>query len=300
MLAVWLRCCLAAELAALAVLWAWLVGSANLRGATAGCLALAVVIAINVLAVAAKYAVSRRYAFVPPAELKVGGWHASTAIATEAVVFLLIFAIIQPFERWWMGGDGVGRLAPGQRPVLMIHGYLCNRGVWWWLRRRLRGRGHAIATITLAHPLGGIDPDADELAVRIDQLLAETGADRVVLVGHSMGGLVSRAYLRRYGPGKVDRVVTIATPHHGTVLAHAGPGCNAREMEPASEWLRRLADGETFSTRTLSIWSARDQIVVPQDSARLSGAEEKVLPAAGHLTMVFSRAVLQLLEAELM
>jgi triacylglycerol lipase len=258
-----------------------------------------VLIAVNALSVAAKYAVSRRHGFVPPAELQVGGWRAFRAIVVEALAFLLVFGIIQPFERWWMGSDAVGRLAPGQRSVLMIHGYLCNRGLWWWLRRRLRARGVAVATITLAHPLGAIDPAADELAARIDQLLAETRADRIALVGHSMGGLVSRAYLRRHGAGKVDKLVTIATPHHGTVLAHVGPGQNACEMQRGSEWLRRLADGETFSVRVLTIWSVRDEIVVPQDSARLPGADERIEPAIGHLTMVFAPAVLKLLEAEL-
>jgi triacylglycerol lipase len=297
MIAVWLRCCLAAELAAVALVWAWLVRNAELGVAAAGLLALALLTTANVLMVGAKYTVSRRYGYVPPAELEVGFWDASVAVAIEVCAFVFAFGVIQPFERWWMGSDAVGQLAPGQRPLLMIHGYLCNRGLWWSLRRRLRARGHAVATITLAHPLGGIEAGADELAARIDDLLAETGADRVDLVAHSMGGLVSRAYLRRHGSAKVARIVTIATPHHGTVLARVALGQNAREMQPDSDWLRRLADQETFTMPVLSVWSARDEIVVPQDSARLPGAAERILPASGHLTLVFSPKVLELVDA---
>ena len=299
MIVVWLRCCLAAEIAVLALLWSWLLRGTDIGIMTAALLVLASLIAVNALSVGVKYALSRRHAFVPPPGMQVGVWHAAAAMIGEIGAFLLAFAIIQPFERWWMGRDAVGRVAPGRTPVLMIHGYFCNRGLWWWLRRRLRAHGVAVATITLSRPLGGIDPCADELAARIDQLRAETGADRVVLVGHSMGGLVSRAYLRRHGAGKVDKLITIATPHHGTVVARTGPGRNAREMEPESEWLRRLADGATVSIRVLSIWSARDEFVVPQDSARLPGADERMLPAIGHMAMAFSPTVLRLLAAEL-
>jgi len=299
MIVVWLRCCLAAEISALALLWAWLLRGTDIGIMTEALLVFASLIAVNAVSVVVKYALSRRQAFVPPPEMQVGMWHAVAAIVGEIGAFLLIFIIIQPFERWWMRGDAVGRVAPGRTPVLLIHGYLCNRGLWWWLRRRLRARGVAVATITLSHPLGNIDACADELAARTDELRAETGADRVVLVGHSMGGLVSRAYLRRHGPGKVDKLITIATPHHGTVLARIGPGQNAREMEPESEGPRRLAGRATCSIRALSIWSARDEIVVPQDSARLHGADERMLPAIGHLAMAFSPAVLRLLETEL-
>lgn len=117
MIAVWLRCCLAAEVAAMAVLWAWLVRGAGFAVATAGCLALAVLIAVNALGVAAKYAAFRRHAFVPPEELKVGRWRAFTAIVGEAGAFLLVFAAQRLGERHLVGGRqfGAGLLALGGR-----------------------------------------------------------------------------------------------------------------------------------------------------------------------------------------
>lgn len=63
----------------------------------------------------------------------------------------------------------------------------------------------------------------------------------LLLVGHSMGGLVARAYLRRYGELRVARLITLGTPHRGSLLAHLGIGRNARQMEPGSVWLRELA-----------------------------------------------------------
>ena len=48
-------------------------------------------------------------------------------------------------------------------------------------------------------PLSSIERFVDQVAAKIDAILAATGASKVALVGHSMGGLVARAYLRRYG-----------------------------------------------------------------------------------------------------
>jgi triacylglycerol lipase len=299
MISVWLRCCLVAEAAGLILLWVLLETFAGWPTAVEGVAALAILIGLNAAAVLVKYIISRRQAFVPPAELEIGTAQAIAAAAEEVLAFLAVFGVIQPFERWWMKDDAIGRLSAGRRPVLLVHGYLCNRGLWWWLRRRLRARGIAAATINLEPPLGGIDGFAEALAARIDQLLAETAADRVVLVAHSMGGLAARAYLRRHGADKVARLVTLATPHHGTLMARLGPGQNAREMQPGSPWLRELARGEEFAVPVTSIWGARDEIVVPQDGGRLSGARDKVLPAAGHLAMVFSSTVLNLIEIEL-
>ena len=80
-------------------------------------------------------------------------------------------------------------------------------------------------------------------ATRIDDVLAQTGADKLVLVGHSMGGLVCRDYLAIHGGDKVDRLITLATPHQGSQLAALGLGANAREMEPGSGWLQRFRLG---------------------------------------------------------
>ena len=92
-----------------------------------------------------------------------------------------------------MAPDALRRQASRRTPVLLIHGYLCNRGLWWWLRRGLEAHGVTTATVNLEPPLGGIEDLADSLHARIQALRSETGGDRIVLIGHSMGGLVARA-----------------------------------------------------------------------------------------------------------
>ena len=163
------------------------------------------------------------------------------APSTETLALFAVFVVIQPFERWWMGADAVGTARPGARPD----------PVWFTVTSAIAACGggcggafalasYRVATINLEPPLAGIDRLAARLGERIEALLAETGAETVMLVTHSMGGLAARAYLRAYGAARVAGLVTLAAPHHGTRIARLGLGRNAREMEPNSEWLRSL------------------------------------------------------------
>ena len=92
-------------------------------------------------------------------------------------------------------------------------------------------------------PLASIDVFADQVAAKVDAILAATGAARVAIVGHSMGGLVARAYLRRYGSHKVSLVMTLGTPHHGSVHAWLFPGTSLAQLRPGNAWLAELNRG---------------------------------------------------------
>jgi triacylglycerol lipase len=262
-------------------------------GALAACAAF---VLLNFGIVAAIYGVLRHCAAEPPRSSRARTWRCAFA---ETLALFAAFVVIQPFERWWMGADAVGPLAAGRVPILLVHGYLCNRGLWWWLRRRLRVRRHAVATINLEPPLAGIDRLAARLNDRIEALLAETGADTVMLVTHSMGALAARAYLRRYGAARVAGMVTLAAPHHGTQTARLGLGRNAREMAPNSEWLRSLNAEPPPSIPIANLWSIDDEIIDPPDASRLASAREIVLKGIGHMAMAFSPTVLACVEAEL-
>jgi hypothetical protein len=64
-----------------------------------------------------------------------------------------------------------------------------------------------------------LEAAADLLNNQVLRWLHETGAPKVDLVAHSFGGLVARAYLAKHGPDKVDRLITLGTPHKGAVEA---------------------------------------------------------------------------------
>jgi triacylglycerol esterase/lipase EstA (alpha/beta hydrolase family) len=155
--------------------------------------------------------------------------------------------------------------------------------------------------VTLEPVYASIDVLAEVLAVRIDELRAATGMPQIVLVTHSMGGLVARAYLRDQGAAKIARLVTLGAPHHGSVHAHLGAGLNGRQMEPGSEWLAALARSEAPgpSVPFTSIFSVHDNFVAPQTSSVHPAARNVPVAGIGHVSLAFSDEVIELVAAEL-
>lgn len=224
----------------------------------------------------------------PPAQ-RIGPLAALRTALAEYVSFIALFLLIQPFERWFMGGERLRRMRPGEVPVLLVHGYTCNRGAWWRMRRALERAGCCVATVNLDAMFGPIDDYLEPLAKRVEALCRETGAERVALVGHSMGGLVCRAYLARHGARRVARLVTLGTPHQGSWLARLGWGRNARQMLPGCDWMGAL-NRCTLPAQlpVLSIYSVHDNFVLPQAAQRLPGAQNLELAGIGHLALVFA------------
>lgn len=294
MLALLLRALIFIDILLAAVLWPWAVARFGVFGGVLAFVKL-LVVPPTVLLVCA-YGVSRLKASPRPAGI---GPVTVFAVVEEWLALLALFLVVLPFQRWFMGSDAVGRLPAGKTPVLLVHGYLCNRGFWWAFRRRLRAAGFAVATVTLETPFSDIDRLAGELDRRIEALCAETGAAKVQLVTHSMGGLVARAYARRRGWGRIARFVALAAPHRGTVIAWFGIGANARQMRPGSDWIEALNREPPPPVPTTVIWSTGDEVIAPQDSSRLPGAKEIVVAATGHVAMAFSSEFAELTAAEL-
>src|SRR6266545_6057225 len=182
--------------------------------------------------------------------------------------------------------------APAALPVLLVHGVLCNAGVWYGFRRRLGALGVGpIYALSYGPPLASIERFAEQLAARIDDVLAATGARDVVIVAHSMGGLVSRAYLRRFGGTKVRRLITIGAPHRGSMHARFFPGQSLAEMRPDNAWLEELNVERAQGVPVVSLWSWHDSMVTPQTSSYLDWAENVVLTGIGHNALLFDDTV---------
>ena len=263
-------------------------------------LAMLLVVAGRMFVIGVTFVFSRAYATPAPEPHRIGAGRGIAMALRELAAYCLLFTVIMPFERFFMGADRVGCSADGRLPLLLIHGYQCNRGFWIQLRGRLARAGWQAATISLNPVFNDIDGYVEQVSRRIDEICAAAGTEQAILVGHSMGGLVSRAYLRRHGAARVARLITLGSPHRGSMLAKLGLGENGRQMVPGSAWLAGLnAPGAVPLPETVSIYSCQDNYVMPQDSSVLEGA--KVVPVAGigHLEMAFSPEIERLLLAEL-
>lgn len=190
-------------------------------------------------------------------------------------------------------------------PVLLVHGYGCNSGYWSYLAPRLERNVISYASIDLEPVGGAIDDYVPLMQDAVEALCAATGAPQVAIVAHSMGGLVARAWMRAHGSGRVARIITLGTPHHGTGLASFGLGTNAAQMRrvkgAACDWLRELGAGEDAAQRLLitSIFSHHDNIVSPQTSSVLEGARNIALGGVGHVALGCNGRVLDTVMEEL-
>jgi predicted alpha/beta hydrolase family esterase len=178
-----------------------------------------------------------------------------------------------------------------QRGVLLLHGFTCNRGLWNPWMRQLRARGHAFMAITLEPAFGSIDAYGAAIDAALRRLEASTGGRAPVIVAHSMGGLAARAWWRHVGHdgARVHRIVTLGSPHAGTLMARFSAARNARQMRRHSQWLAQLAQAEQAQhyQRFDCFFGHADQIVCPAGTAALPGARNHHVPACGHLGLLF-------------
>ena len=295
-----MRWLLSGELLVYLVLSAWLVGRGGWTPLAAGGLVLGCFLGLRLFVTALTFILMRANSDQVPGQFRIGPIRALRMAFEEYAGLIVLFSVIQPFEAFWVGPDHLGKAA-GRPPLLLIHGYQCNRGFWFWLRPRLEAAGWTVATHNLEPVWAGIDDYLQDIERRIDEVLAATGAQRVILVGHSMGGLVLRAYLRRYGSARVAHIVTLGSPHQGTRLAPLGLGRNACQMRPGSPWLAALASpgAVPLPPGSVSIFSCHDNYVFPQRTcSTLQGAANVIVGGISHLAMAFSPLVLdKLLEA---
>ncbi len=209
----------------------------------------------------------------------------------------------------WHGPCGKPRMAiydNDQVPVLLLHGYGCNSAYWQQLTARLDAARIGHATIDLEPVACAIDDYVVQVERAVAELSAASGSPKIAIVAHSMGGLVARAWLREHGAARLARLITLGSPHHGTVLANFGVGANAVQMRrsragEASGWLRALDAAETPATRDLitSIYTHQDNIVSPQTSSCLEGARQIAVKGVGHVALGRNGRVLDCVMAEL-
>lgn len=182
-------------------------------------------------------------------------------------------------------------------PVLLIHGYLATRGSLHLLEQRLTDRGHVVMTYRLGPMnLGDIRDSAGLIARKVESLVAQTGVERVDLVGHSMGGLVCLYYLKRLGGRRrVRKLIMLGTPVRGTWTAALALGMlpfgrASLQLLPGSPFLRELAEGGPLpGVEVVSVAGDRDWFA-PVRTTALQGVRHLALPT-GHSGLLVDEEV---------
>lgn len=202
---------------------------------------------------------------------------------------------------------GLGPSAHGPNdtgtPVLLIHGYLANRGSVHLLEKRLHDRGHVVISYRIGGlNLGDIRDAAGLIARKVESLVAQTSVRRVDVIGHSMGGLVGLYYLKRLGGRhRIRKLILLGTPATGTWSALLGLvtaplGKASLQLLPGNAFLKELHEAPMPpGVQVVSVAGERD-FFAPVRTTVLEGVRHVSVPT-GHSGLLVDEEVVAHLDA---
>ncbi|MER5197497.1 esterase/lipase family protein [Streptomyces sp. NPDC002755] len=183
-------------------------------------------------------------------------------------------------------------------PVVFVHGYTGSASNWTTAMSVFRLNGWSSSNLFAYeyNSYGNNITNAQGLATFVNTVKARTGASKVAIVNHSMGGLVSQYYLKVLGGNtSVSHLASIAGANHGTTYAGA---CliytTCQQMYPGSSFISQITAGdETPGTTAYATWySACDGVIIPYTSTRLTGATNNNVLCQTHIGYLTDTVVL--------
>lgn len=221
-------------------------------------------------------------------------WGALRTTFGESLTTLYLYTLAQPLlaliPRLRIGGEGP--------VVVLVHGFVCNAGMWGPLQRHLQKRGFGrIYAVSLDPFYRSVPRSLAEFESKLSHILKREDAEQAVLIGHSMGGVLARVFRHR-NCARVKACITIGAPHSGTELSRWVSRLENGPARPDMLWLKELnvlAHDDRRDEGVLNIWSRADNIVYPQSNAQLSHARDACLDGFGHLHLASAPATLNLI-----
>jgi pimeloyl-ACP methyl ester carboxylesterase len=206
---------------------------------------------------------------------------------------LLLTILLRPFG--WPQPQIPDTEVSARPPVILLHGLFQNRSCLFWLQYRLRAAGYQQIISINTPPWRDMETLTEGLAKKVDELRIRLKVEKVILVGHSMGGIIARNYVQnRGGAAYVHGMVTLGSPHHGSKLAPFALSPMGKTLLPGSSFLRKFNSiSWPKETSAFSIYTRYDNIVLPADSAKMAGAQLVELDGMGHTALLFHPRSLQ-------
>lgn len=189
-----------------------------------------------------------------------------------------------------------------RNPVILIHGIWDTKTIFNKMSAHLTQLGWCVHSLNLTPNDGslGLDLLAKQLADYISQTFQKEQS--IDIVGYSMGGLVSRYYVQRLGGiNRVQRFITISSPHRGTLTAYSLPLAGYVDMRPDSSFLQDLDRDVAMLKRInfTSMWTPFDVMILPSHSSQMPVGREVKLKVWLHRQMVTDSLSINALVEEL-
>lgn len=224
-----------------------------------------------------------------------------------AALSLVIAVLTRPFP--FLNRIASDKKDRDKAPVLLIHGLYHNNTAWLYIKHRL-----AQAGFTNLHTLSynSFTTSYPELVKRarekVDRLYDDYGYRKVTIVGHSLGGLITCGALS--SPETRDKcraMITLGTPYRGSLLANIAIGHLGRSLHPKSAiFSQRDKVAIPDQIPALILYSPVDEMVqpwsylLPEEADNKTNMEISQCRAMGHVAMLFSPQVSELITAFLL
>lgn len=176
-----------------------------------------------------------------------------------------------------------------QRTIVLLHGYVANKSNFYPLAAYLKLRGHKVLFYDYPSRHG-----VEKAAINFREYLRKhVRGGRIDLICHSMGGIVARTYLQLLGGARrVDKCITLGSPHKGTYNAYWIPTKVGAELRPDSKLIKKLHETQDISSdvKMTSIVAGSDNIIIPRVNS--SHQESIHIPHTGHNSLLLSPKVM--------
>jgi triacylglycerol lipase len=185
---------------------------------------------------------------------------------------------------------GSAAQASAHDPILFVHGFSESGSIWNTMIANFKADGWTTAELnswTYNTSQSNVTT-ASQVRDKVNSILTATGATKVDIISHSMGGLNTRYYVKNLGGDtKVDDWVSLGGPNHGTDTANACPSASCVEMRVGSTFLNNLNAGDETPglVNYGTWWSPCDEIINPDSSVALSGAKNTQTACMSHASL---------------
>ncbi len=208
-----------------------------------------------------------------------------------SVIFILATFPLGYFKKLWKPESPI---APG--PVIVLtHGLYHNASAWLLFSRHLRKAGFQnIFVLNYGSFFTDFEKTFEKFATFASEASRAAPDRPFYLIGHSLGGLLSRVYAERSIGGRAPAaVITLGSPHQGSKLAAFGPGKLASSLLYRGPLFTKIeSEAASIPCPGFALTSPVDNMVFPREAERVpyEGWEYHQTRPLSHTAMLYSRS----------